>query len=204
MIKYLKLGLIILILGLFSIVYSLYKNNQHLREDLDISTSNQKAFVTENSILKKENIAFKFTVEQLNYYNDSLLQAMNSIREELKIKDKDLKQMQYMLSKASKKDTLIFKDTLFLDPKLDLDTVLGDCWYNIELELKYPNIITTNPTFINEQFIIVNYKKETINPPKKCWLGRLFQKKHKIVEVNIIEKNPYIETKQQRFIEIIN
>lgn len=204
MIKYLKLGLIILILGLFSIVYSLYKNNQYLREELDISTSNQKAFVTENSILKKENIAFKFTVEQLNYYNDSLLQAMNSIREELKIKDKDLKQMQYMLSKASKKDTLIFKDTLFLDPKLDLDTVLGDCWYNIELELKYPNIITTNPTFINEQFIIVNYKKETINPPKKCWLGRLFQKKHKIVEVNIIEKNPYIETKQQRFIEIIN
>ena len=50
---------------------------------------------------------------------------------------------------------------------------------------------------------MVDYKKETINPPKKCWLLRLFQKKHTILEVNVIEKNPYSENKQQRFIEII-
>ena len=32
-------------------------------------------------------MTFKFTVEQLNYYNDSILQKMNDVRKELKIKD---------------------------------------------------------------------------------------------------------------------
>ena len=49
--------------------------------------SNQKAFIAENSSLKEENRVFKFTVEQLNYYNDSILQKMNEIRKKLKIKD---------------------------------------------------------------------------------------------------------------------
>jgi hypothetical protein len=128
---------------------------------------------------------------------------MNSVRKELGIKDKELQQMQYLLSKASKKDTIIFRDTLFVDSTLDIDTIIGDSWYNIELGLKYPNTITTTPTFTSEKYIIVNIKKETVNPPKKCWLARLFQKKHRVVEVDVVEKNPYIENKQQRFIEII-
>ena len=32
-------------------------------------------------------MVFKFTVEQLNYYNDSILKKMNEVRKELKIKD---------------------------------------------------------------------------------------------------------------------
>ena len=68
-----------------------------------MSMSNQKTFIAENSFLKEENRVFKFTVEQLNYYNDSILQKMNEVRKELKIKDSNLKQMQYILSEATKK-----------------------------------------------------------------------------------------------------
>ena len=32
----------------------------------------------------------------------------------------------------------------------------------------------------------------------------MFQKKHKIIEVEVIENNPYIDSNKQRFIEIIN
>lgn len=49
--------------------------------------TNQKEFITGNTSLKEENRAFRFTVEQLNYYNDSILQKMNEVRKELKIKD---------------------------------------------------------------------------------------------------------------------
>ena len=49
--------------------------------------SNQKAFIADNSSLKEENKVFKLTVEQLNYYNNSILQKMNEVRKELKIKD---------------------------------------------------------------------------------------------------------------------
>ena len=65
--------------------YTLYTNNQKLKEEMLVSMSNQKAFIAENSSLKEENRVFKFTVEQLNYYNDSILQKMNEVRKELKI-----------------------------------------------------------------------------------------------------------------------
>lgn len=183
--------------------YTLYNRNQDLKEEISVSMTNQKAFITENSYLKEENRVFKFTVEQLNYYNDSILEKMNEVKKELKIKNKDLKQMQYLLSEATKKDTIVFRDTLFREPTLDIDTLVGDKWYQIRLGLKYPSTITTDPKFVSEKYIITSLKKETINPPKKCWLLRLFQKKHKILEVEVVEKCPYVENKQQRFIEIV-
>ena len=201
--KYIRIGIVILVSLLSISVYTLYTNNQKLKEKISISVSNEKAFIAENSSLKNENRVFKFTVEQLNYYNDSILEKMNEVRKELKIRDGNLKQMQYLLSEATKKDTIVFRDTLFKEPTLDIDTLIGDKWYNIRLELKYPNLITTNPTFISEKYIIVNKKKETINPPKKFFLFRWFQRKHWVMEVNIKEKSPYIREVNNRFIEII-
>ena len=202
--KYIRIGIAILMSFLALSAYILYTNNQKLKEKMSISVSNEKAFIAENSLLKEENRVFKFTVEQLNYYNDSILQKMNDVRKELKIKDKDLKQMQYLLSEATKKDTIVFRDTLFREPTLDIDTLIGDKWYNIRLGLKYPNLIITNPTFVSEKYIIVNKKKETINPPKKFFLFRWFQKKHYVMEVHIKEKNPYIEEIDNKFVEIID
>ena len=201
--KYIRIGIVILVSLLAISTYTLYTNNKKLKEEISISMSNQKAFIAENSSLKEENRVFKFTIEQLNHYNDSILQKMNEIRKELKIKDKDLKQMQYLLSEAQKKDTIVFRDTLFREPTLKIDTLLGDRWYQMKLELRYPSTIITEPKFVSEKYIIVDYKKETINPPKKCAIARWFQKKHKVVEVEVVEKNPYIENKQQRFIEIV-
>lgn len=201
--KYIRIIVSALLVSLSIGSYILYTKNQSLKEELSISVSNEKAFVANNSSLKNENRAFKFTIEQLNYYNDSILQKMNDVRKELKIKDKDLKQMQYLLSEATKKDTIVFRDTLFRESTLDIDTLVGDKWYQMKLGLKYPSTITTDPKFVSEKYIITSLKKETINPPKKCWLLRLFQKKHTILEVNVVERNPYIENKQQRFIEIV-
>lgn len=201
--KYIRIGVIVLTSLLAVSTYIFYNRNQNLKEEMLVSMSNQKAFIAENSSLKEENRVFKFTVEQLNYYNDSILQKMNEVRKELKIKDKNLKQMQYLLSEATKKDTIVFRDTLFREPTLDIDTIIGDKWYSIRLGLKYPNLITTNPTFISEKYIIVNKKKETINPPKKFFLFRWFQRKHWVMEVHIKEKSPYIREVNNRFIEII-
>ena len=201
--KYIRIGIVILVSLLAISTYTLYTNNQKLKEEISISMSNQKTFIAENSSLKEENRVFKFTIEQLNYYNDSILQKMNEVRKELKIKDKDLKQMQYLLSEAQKKDTIAFRDTLFREPTLKIDTLLGDRWYQMKLGLRYPSTIITEPKFVSEKYVIIDYKKETINPPKKCAIARWFQKKHKVVEVEVVEKNPYIENKQQRFIEIV-
>lgn len=203
MIKYISIIASILIVSLSIGSYILYTKNQSLKEELSISVSNEKAFIAENSSLKEENRVFKFTVEQLNYYNDSILEKMNEVRKELDIKDKDLKQLQYLLSESQRRDSIVFRDTLFREPTLNIDTIIGDKWYQMKLGLRYPSTIITDPKFVSEKYIITSLKKETINPPKKCWLLRLFQKKHKVLEVEVVEKCPYVENKQQRFVEII-
>nr|UVM96538.1 MAG: hypothetical protein [Bacteriophage sp.] len=203
MIKYVKVVIAIIIGVLFVGICILYNKNQSLMGELSVLVSNQKASIAENSSLKDENRVFKFTVEQLNYYNDSILQKMNDVRKELKIKDKNIKQLQYLLSVSTKKDTVLFTDTLFRDKELALDTIIGDKWYNIRLGLKYPNLIYTEPTFTSEKYIIVNKKRETVNPPKKFFLFRWFQKKHWVMEVHIKEENPYIKETNNKFVEII-
>lgn len=201
--RYIRIGIVILVSLLTISTYTLYNRNQNLKEKISVSMSNQKAFIAENSSLKEENRVFKFTVEQLNYYNDSILQKMNNVRKELKIKDKNIKQLQYLLSVSTKKDTVLFTDTIFRDKSSVLDTIIGDKWYNIRLGLKYPNLIYTEPTFTSEKYIIVNKKKETVNPPKKFFLFRWFQRKHWVMEVHIKEKNPYIKEVNNKFVEII-
>ena len=201
--RYIQIIAVILISALGVTTYIQYKKVKSLNIELSISKSNEKAFIEENNELKDRNLAFKFTIDQINYLNDSLITKMNEVRKELKIKDKDLKQMQYLLSTAQKTDTIVFRDTLFRDRNLQIDTLLGDSWYNIKLGLSYPNLITTTPTFKSEKYIVTSTRKETIKPPKKCAIARWFQKKHKVVEVIIHEKNPYITNKEERFIEIV-
>lgn len=201
--RHIQIIAVILISVLGVTTYIQHKKVKSLNIELSISKSNEKAFIEENNELKDRNLAFKFTIDQINYLNDSLITKMNEVRKELKIKDKDLKQMQYLLSTAQKTDTIVFRDTLFRDRNLQIDTLLGDSWYNIKLGLSYPNLITTTPTFKSEKYIVTSTRKETIKPPKKCAIARWFQKKHKVVEVIIHEKNPYITNKETRFIEIV-
>ena len=199
----LNLFKVLFIVSLLGIGIYIWNERQDLKKEVCTLRNNQKAFIAENSSLKNESRAFKFTIEQLNYYNDSILQKMNDVRKELKIRDKNIKQLQYLLSVSTKKDTVLFTDTVFRDKSLALDTIIGDKWYNIRLGLKYPNLIYTEPTFTSEKYIIVNKKKETVNPPKKFFLFRWFQKKHWVMEVHIKEKNPYIKETNNKFVEII-
>lgn len=85
--KYVSIIIVILIVSLSVSSYILYNKNKILKEDLSISVSNEKEFIAENSSLEDKNSVFKFTVEQLNYYNNSILEKMNEVRKELKIKD---------------------------------------------------------------------------------------------------------------------
>ena len=75
--RYISIEIVILMSLLAVSTYTLYNRNQDLKEEISVSMSNQKAFIAENSSLKRENRVFKFTVEQLNYYNYSILQKMN-------------------------------------------------------------------------------------------------------------------------------
>ena len=175
-----------------------------LNYEISNAITNIKAYELENSALRDDTIEFKYTIEQLNYSKDSLNQRINKLRKDLKIKDKDIPKLQYMLSENQKKDSIVFvHDTLFRE-NIKVDTTLNDNWSKLHLQLEYPNTVLAEYSFKNESLVTTYIKRETVNPPHKCAFIRWFQKKHKVIHVEINEQNPYCEIKEQRFINIID
>ena len=198
-----KKYIIILILILVGAVAYLSYQNKQLTTKYETSIENIKAYDAQLSGLKDNNRVFKLTIDQLNYSNDSIINRMKEVQKELGIKDKRLQQLQYEASHAQRTDTITLKDTLFRDPQLRLDTIVGDKWFKTNLHLEFPSTIALKPEIELERYTFINGKRETVNPPKKFFLFRWFQKKHTVVEVNVREMNPYVKNKTQRFIQII-
>ena len=175
-----------------------------LNYEISNAITNIKAYELENSALRDDTIEFKYTIEQLNYSKDSLNQIINKLRKDLKIKNKDIQKLQYMLSENQKKDSIVFvHDTLFRE-NIKVDTTLSDNWSKLHLQLEYPNTVLAEYSFKNESLVTTYIKRETVNPPHKCAFIRWFQKKHKVIHVEIHEQNPYCEIKEQRFINIVD
>jgi hypothetical protein len=193
---------IILVLILIGATTYLSYQNKQLTTKYETSIENIKAYDAQLSGLEGDNRVLKLTVEQLNYFNDSIIKKMKVVQKELGIKDKRLKQLQYEASHAQRHDTITLTDTIFRND-FSLDTIVGDKWFKTNLHLKFPSTIALSPEIELERYTFINGKRETVNPPKKFFLFRWFQKKHTVVEVNVREMNPYVKNKTQRFIQII-
>lgn len=201
--KYIHIGMTLLIPILTVALILTVKSRGKIEKRWKESTENVKSYSELFSNSENKNRGFKLTIDQLQYFNDSILRELNETRESLKVKDSKLKSLQYLSSTFIKYDTLIIKDTLFKDPQIQVDTILSDEWYSIRIGLKYPSTITVNPMFRSVKHIVVSSRRETVNPPKKFFLFRWFQKKHTILNIDVIEKNPYMKEQNSRYIEII-
>ena len=201
--KYIHIGMTLLIPILTVALILTVKSRGKIEKRWKESTENVKSYSELFSNSENKNKGFKLTIDQLQYFNDSILRELNETRESLKIKDSKLKSLQYLSSTFIKYDTLIIKDTLFKDPQIQVDTILSDEWYSIRIGLKYPSTVTVNPMFRSVKHIVVSSRRETVNPPKKFFLFRWFQKKHTILNIDVIEKNPYMKEQNSRYIEII-
>lgn len=181
----------------------MHKQIQSLTDQLSVSVSNEKAYAAENSDLNEKNRVFQFTIDQLQYSNDSLNRKIMSVVREADIKDRNIRSLQYQLEHFSKTDTIVLRDTVFRDPSFRLDTCIMDEWNTSCISLAYPGQIGISNSYVNEKYIIVNSKREPIRP-HKCGFVNFFRKKHTVLEIDVIDKNPYVETERQRFIEIID
>ena len=199
--KYLILVIVVLLAGI-GIEWKMLRDTT---EKWEVSEANVKAYSNQLDASGKKNIALQLTVDQLEYFNDSVLKALDNTRKELKIKDKNLKALQAVKSGFTKRDTITITqvDTLFKEPSLNVDTLIGDEWYHIRLGLKYPSMIAVEPYFKSDKHIIVSSKKETVNPPKKFFLLKWFQRKHRVLHIDVVEKNPYVDSEESKYIEII-
>lgn len=197
-----RVFILIVFIVFISDMFASSKKIRALESKLEISTTNESILLNQFDSLNSYNKELQLNIEQLKYSNNITLDKLNKVRKELNIKDKELQKLQYQLSISNKTDTIVYRDTIFKEG-IKLDTLIKDDWYSLNLDLEYPSTIIVNPKFKSEKYVVTSLKKEIKGTPKKCWLGRIFQKKHNVVRVEVVEKSPYIETKEQVFINII-
>lgn len=164
---------------------------------------NIEAYQQENAGLEGEIRQYQMTIGELYASNDAKDVKIKEYLDKIKIKEKNITDLQYQASQIKKTDTVKLKDTIFVDNSINIDTVIGDEWCNMRLQLIYPSTIITTPEFKSEQYVVIHREKKCNKGEcSKCFLVRWFQKKHWVTEVTVEEKNPYIDIKEQKYIKI--
>ena len=201
-ILYIKIGIGVLLLGVvLTMIYSIYESSKY-KELYYKELANVKAYQSENKELSNQTVMHLLTIDQLKASKDTIDLALKDALKKLNIKPKNVVSVGQVTSNIEKRDSIILRDTVFIR-NLKLDTLIGDKWYKAQIGLHYPARIDLSVSMQSVKHIIVHNRKETVNPPKKFWLWRLFQKKHTVQEVVVDEENPYIEAGSQRFISIV-
>lgn len=171
--------------------------------------ANLKAYIALNDTLSSTNRMFEFKASQLNYINDSLVNQMNTIRKNIGVKDKNLKGLGYIKSTVRIHDTVFVNRIRDGDKTLSIDTVINKKWYQIEIDYKggrcneCKDTLIVSPKVSSEKYVVISTSKEYVDAPKKWWLQRIFQKKEEVVDVKVVETNPYIYSDHERFIKVI-
>lgn len=171
--------------------------------------ANLKAYIALNDTLRSTNRMFEFKASQLNYLNDSLVNQMNTIRKNIGVKNKNLKGLGYIKSTVRIHDTVFVNRIRDGDKTLSIDTVINKKWYQIEIDYKgsrcseCKDTLIVSPKVSSEKYVVISTSKEYVDAPKKWWLQRIFQKKEEVVDVKVVETNPYIYSDHERFIKVI-
>lgn len=170
----------------------------------DIAIQNNKAYESQIDVIQEENKVFQFTIEQLETLNDKSIKELDSMRNELNIKDRAIQQMSKIKQNIYIIDSIVIHDTIFDNPDFILDTCIGDKWYQNCLHMQYPNQISSQIDINTDLSCFIHTSRETIKPPCKTWLGRLFQRKHTVINVTVKENNPYAKINESKFIKILD
>lgn len=187
------------IIGIVIFIVSLVVNNKNLKESISVYDNNFKALNLEKEALQMETLAYRFDIEQLEYINDSVINDLNNTRKQLKIKDREILQMQSIKTEISTKDSIFIKDTIFRDNFVRIDTTIQDKWHTVAISLQ-PSKIVVDCKYRSELQVFAKSSKEILGTPKKCFVGRLFQKKHKVIRVDVMDKNPDAIITEKKFI----
>ena len=157
-----------LIIGLGVCVWGQTQRIHNLQTELAVAVNNNKAYEAERDSLRDNTVQFQFTIDQLNHSNDSLLSKINDIRKQVKVKDKQISELQYFASVNSKRDTIIVKKDTIFQVGVALDTLLGDDWSQLAIRAEYPNFLDVDYSFKNETLVVMHDSRVTVDPPKKC------------------------------------
>ena len=189
---------------LLSFSINTYKQNKKLSESLEQSQNNVEAYQELYNDSQQASSVLKLTIDQLQNSKDSVIQKLDSVRKELKLKPKQIKTaatqtqvINVIKSKGVKGDILV-KDTIYTDsiqynPLTTVHYTIGKDTVSIGLNVE------------NTQYLYIYTTKEYKN--KKNFIKRLFTldfKKVKKYKYKILNTNDLLKNDDVRIVESNN
>lgn len=196
--SYLSKLAVIIIIGLTAFCF--YQNNKIKVLDTELGqvTNNYEYYQSLTGKLKEQNRTLQLSIADLNNTNDSLLQNALEVQKKLKIKDKNLQQIQVINTQMKDTVTQIitkdvnFKEELKLNP---LTTII--------IERK-DSILTAILDLRNSQILFVEEKKQYRNKYKNSFQRFLHfdWKKDRVRKYQIQNSNSLIKVTDTRVVEV--
>lgn len=187
-------GIVLLILGLAtSVLYTKYKNavNESDRLRTNLEFYQHKCGQSDST-----NIVLRHTVAELSSSRDSLIQRVDSLRKELKLKPKSIQTIVY--TETVLRDTI--RDTIPVTLNFTA-TVKPNSQTSIEV-IRQDSSLTVIPDIRNEQTVFV-YTEEKYK--YKCWFSRLIHFNFKKVRTDkyvIKNSNDLLKTGESRVVNV--
>lgn len=196
--SYLSKLAVIIIIGLTAFCFYQNKRIKILDIELGQVTNNYEYYQSLTGKLKEQNRTLQLSIADLNNANDSLLQNALEVQKELKIKDKNLQQIQVINTQMKDTVTQIitkdvnFKEELKLNP---LTTII--------IERK-DSILTAILDLRNSQILFVEEKKQYRNKYKNGFQRFLHfdWKKDRVRKYQIQNSNSLIKVTDTRVVEV--
>lgn len=188
-----------IIISLTAFCFYQSKKIKSLDDDLGKVTNNYNYYQELAGELNTKNRTLQLSVNQLNNSKDSLLTEAKRIQKELKIKDKNLQQVQVINTEVKKSATVEIKSkNIDFSEKLKLNELT-----TITVTRK-DSILTAILDLRNSQILFVEEKKEYRNQYKNGFQRFLHfdWKKDRIKKYQIHNSNDLIKVTDTRIVEV--
>lgn len=195
--KYYKLIAVIIIMILAAFLFYYHNLVNKKNKEIDRITSNYEYYMNKASDEENSNKVLQLTLNEFKNSKDSLVQKMQVVQKQLKIKEKELEQVQLQEQRVVLDTTIIVKTQDFnveIKPNALTSIIIN----------KHDSILTHKLDIRNTQTLFLGHHKEYRNKYKN-WITRLFHfdfKKKLIYQFQIHNSNDLIQITDTRLIEI--
>lgn len=154
-----------------------------------------------NSVLHTQSVQMQNTIDELKDSKDSITIALMDSVKRWKIKASSVSMLGRVNQELEKTTVIKYEPGSYTQKDTSYDFSTRPWIINT---VAFTHIQATNHLNVKDTLTMVFADhRETINPPKKFFVLRWFQKKQTIVQADVVHSNPYIHTTGQRFIHVV-
>ena len=197
--KYYKIVAVGLVSLLIATIFIQNHKLQKLNKEIDRVTNNLRSYEESTSDLTKRNRVLQLTIDELNTSQDSLIQQVNETKQKLKIKDKNLTNINVINTEIKDSVRTIIKHKL-----IDFDEELKINPLTTIIVSRKDSILKATLDIKNQQILFVEEKKEYKNKYRNGFIRFLHfdWKRIRTKKYQIVNSNPIIKVTDTRVIEL--